>query len=276
VDNLYGLANYTNNLGLKVTSGYLSLVQSNSYTGPTLISGGTLSLDLGTGAAAGFSGQLLGSSPVTVNNTGTLGGFGIIMGPVTIGSGGTLSPGNSDIGTLAISNNVTLNSGSIVRFNVNNGVDNDSIVGISNLLYNGTTLIVSNTGSPFAAGNSIKLFDAATNIINGSIAIQPASPGSGLMWVTTNLAVNGTLLVAAAPAAPPAMSKPTKLAGGSMQLTLSGTVGQSYTIYASTNAALPIGSWTVLQSGTLPSSPYQYTDQTATNYSKRFYKISTP
>jgi hypothetical protein len=72
------------------------------------------------------------------------------------------------------------------------------------------------------------------------------------------------------------MSKPTKIAGGNVQINLTGTVGQSYTIRASTNLALPMASWTVLQSGTLPSSPYQYTDTTATNYSKRFYRTSTP
>ena len=66
------------------------------------------------------------------------------------------------------------------------------------------------------------------------------------------------------------------LRDGNFTLTFTGTVGQAYTVRASTNLALPLSNWTVLQSGALPGSPYTYHDLTATNYLNRFYILSTP
>ncbi|MCC5848149.1 MAG: PEP-CTERM sorting domain-containing protein [Verrucomicrobia bacterium] len=51
-----------------------------------------------------------GTGPVTVNNGGTLGGSGFILGATTINGGATLSPGNST-GTLTFASNMILNDG---------------------------------------------------------------------------------------------------------------------------------------------------------------------
>src|SRR6185436_20998041 len=83
---------------LTVTSGTLNLVNTNTYNGPTTITGGRLNLILGTGLTAGWVGQL-SDSPVTVSGTGTLGGNGLVQGNITVNSGGTIAPGTS-IGTL--------------------------------------------------------------------------------------------------------------------------------------------------------------------------------
>jgi autotransporter-associated beta strand protein len=247
-------------LGLAVTSGTLTLSSPCTYTGPTTISGGILYP------------ASLGNTPVTVSSSGTLAGAGTISGPVTNAAGGTISPGVAIIGTLTISNDLTLSGGSFCHLDVNLGTSaNDEIAGIGTLTYGGT-LILNNVGTaPYTNGTIIKLFDAQTYIA-GSVTIQPASPGAGLLWDTSYLATDGTLRVIGAPA----MGTPSRGPDGNVGFTITGTLGQAYSVRASTNVALPIASWTVLESGTLPSVPYLYTDITSTNYLRRFYRVSTP
>jgi hypothetical protein len=147
---------------------------------------------------------------------------------------------------------------------------NDMVAGIGTLTYGGT-LVVSNVGvAPLTNGASLKLFDASS--YTGSFAnISPAQPGPSLFWDTSGLTVNGTLKVVAA-----AFQGLTLLPDGNFRLTLTGPVGQAYTLRASTNVALPFANWTVLGSGTIPSSPFTFDDLTATNYRARFYRMSLP
>jgi fibronectin-binding autotransporter adhesin len=78
----------TGPLGLtKNNTSTLTLNGFNTYTGPTLVNGGTLLVN-----------QTQLSSPVTVASGGTLGGNGTV-GPLTVNAGGTVSPGTSP-GTL--------------------------------------------------------------------------------------------------------------------------------------------------------------------------------
>src|SRR5262249_60982682 len=81
---------------IKQGSGVLSLSAANTYSGPTTVNAGTLSVN----------GSLLGS--VTVNSGGMLAGSGTIGGLAV--SGGTVAPGNS-IGTLSIPGNFVQNGG---------------------------------------------------------------------------------------------------------------------------------------------------------------------
>ena len=73
---------------------------TNTYTGVTTISAGTLLVNNTTGSATGTGAVLIGTS-------GTLGGIGAINGPLTIN--GALAPGNSP-GTLYVNNDVTFNA----------------------------------------------------------------------------------------------------------------------------------------------------------------------
>lgn len=68
---------------------------TNTYTGGTTISGGTLMV-------ANASGSATGTGPVSVRNGATLGGNGIITGQVTAQSGAIIAPGNG-IGSLSVS-----------------------------------------------------------------------------------------------------------------------------------------------------------------------------
>jgi autotransporter-associated beta strand protein len=62
---------------------------TNSFTGGTTVTAGSLIVGAPTGAFTSAA------NAVNVSGTGLLGGSGSIAGPVTIGSGGTISPGNS-------------------------------------------------------------------------------------------------------------------------------------------------------------------------------------
>jgi hypothetical protein len=267
--------------GLTVTSGYLWLVASsytsptdprispgpsgpmaNTYSGPTLVSGGLLRVDA----------NIL-NSPVTVYGAGTLGGTGTLSGPVFIGTGGTLSPGAS-IGNLVVSNNLTLSAGGKCYFECNLGASTcDLVSGISNLTYGGT-LVITNIGTgSFANGTTLKLFDAVSYTA-GPVTILPSSPGNGLMWDASNLAVDGTLK--AVTALPPVVSSPTRLPDHNISFGITGVVGEGYSVRVTTNVSQPLSSWQLLESGSLPSVPYIFNDLNATNYPYRFYRVSTP
>jgi autotransporter-associated beta strand protein len=262
------LWNVTNNIGgsqvgltlAAGNTGSLALSGTNLYTGPTLLNGGTLLVD-----------GSLSNTVVTVNSGATLGGTGVISGPVTVNSGGTIAAGDS-IGTLAISNSLTLNAGSTTIAQVNpNTVANDQVVGVSTLHYGGMLVVTNILGGPLAAG-TFKLFDAAA-YSGGFAAIVPAQPGTGLFWDTSQLAVNGTLIIGALK-----FQTITILPDGNFQLTFGGQSGQPYRVWASDDLSVQpiIGGWTLLTSGTFGSAPVTVADLQATNHVHRFYAISNP
>lgn len=84
----------------KSGGGTLTLTASNSYTGPTVVSNGTLVVN----------GRLNGTSSVTVNSGARLDGTGNISGPVVVRDGGTLAAGPSPftLAGLALSNTTVL------------------------------------------------------------------------------------------------------------------------------------------------------------------------
>jgi autotransporter-associated beta strand protein len=172
---------------IKSGNGTLVLLAANTYRGDTVVSNGTLRV-------SNLSGSATGSSNVTVLDGATLTGSGRISGPVSIQSGGTLAPGNS-IGNLAISNSLTFAAGSTNLMEVNlNTRTNDVVTGLTNVTYGGT-LVVNNLGSQiFTNGSIFKLFNSTS--YGGSFAgIQPPTPGAGLQWDASSMAVDGRLKV---------------------------------------------------------------------------------
>jgi autotransporter-associated beta strand protein len=271
-------------LGLTVLSGYLRLFPSqftdpgngsvfpagpapgpmqNTYSGPTFVSGGTLEVN-----------SYLGLSPVTVSGTGTLKGIGLIGGAVNVASGGTVAPGTNTIGTLTVSNSITFNAGSKAFFRVNLTNATDKLVVMDTLTYGGTLIITNLIASkPFTNGTIVKLFDATT-YVPGPVAVQPNSPAPGLMWDTSSLAIDGTLRVTSTTA--PTLANAARLTDGNITFQINGALGQGYTVRGTTNSALPLANWTILQSGTITTTPYVFTDLNATNYPLRFYSVSSP
>jgi autotransporter-associated beta strand protein len=280
---------------LSVTAGYLKLLpyplgeplpgslgyfpsgppaypMGNAYTGPTTITGGTLEVDRTNDLG-------LGLSPVTVSGTGTLSGIGRIGGTVTIAAGGTIAPGSNAVTSilirpLTILSNLTIQPGGKGFFKVNLTTGtNDMVVGINNLVCNGTLTLTNLGAAAYTNGTVIKLFDAASYSVSG-VTIKPGSPGNGLMWDTTHLGTDGTLRVV--PVVVPVVSAPMTLPDHNIGFSITGGVGQGYTVRASTNVALPFTNWTILENGSLPSVPYSFTDTHATNFPARYYRVSTP
>src|SRR5262245_26306908 len=163
----------------KQAAGKLTLTGTNTYTGVTGVSAGTLLVN-----------GVIGNSAVFVTN-GTLNGNGLIQGPVTVQSGGSLAPGAS-IGVLTISNSLSLSGMTVMELNTAVGT-NDLVRGLASVTYGGT-LSLSNLAGSVTASNKFKLFSA--NSYNGAFAaLSPTNPGPNLAWNTNTLATDGTLLV---------------------------------------------------------------------------------
>ena len=196
-------------LGLtKLGTNMLTLTGSNSYTGATSIKGGTLLVSgtlSGTTAVTVDSGATLkvngfintAAAPSTIN--GTLMGGGT-MGSVTVASG-NLAPGNS-IGTLSVSGSLTLQSTATATMEINNtggalSADLANVTGV--IAYGGTLTVTLLAGSDsLVNGNTFNLFDASS--FTGSFsAFNLPTLDSGLSWSTSNLPVDGTLMVVPEP-----------------------------------------------------------------------------
>ena len=106
----------------KIGSGTLTLTSSNTYTGPTTVTQGTLVVD-----------GRLSSSAVSVNG-GTLGGTGYLSS-ITVNAGGTLAPGDS-LGTLHVTSSLILAPSSALEYGLDTPSTSD-MVSCSSLTLNG-------------------------------------------------------------------------------------------------------------------------------------------
>lgn len=186
----------------KTGSGTLTLNGNNNYTGSTLIEQGVLAL--------GVAGALPNSMRMVLNNnaaldvsarsdgTLTLGagkslvGQGTIRGSITAVGGSTIAPGFS-IGTLVITNTLMLqaNSTNVMELGATTQT-NDLITGMTSVSYGGR-LIVTNLGGTLSAGDSFKLFSAAS--YHGAFATIALPTLTGNLYWTNRLAVDGTIAV---------------------------------------------------------------------------------
>jgi autotransporter-associated beta strand protein len=156
----------------KTNSGTWIVSGVNTYTGPTLIYGGTLLV---------MTNSLAAGSAVTVDGTagGTLGGSGTINGTVTLQNGGTLQPslsGSTNTLTLANATSPTFNAGSKLKIRVPATTTADKIalpnatVNVNNLsLTIDTTGLSGNaTGLTIVSATNVSGTFASTNIIGNA------------------------------------------------------------------------------------------------------------
>jgi autotransporter-associated beta strand protein len=186
-------------------AGTTTLSGSNSFTGGTVISAGTL-------LANNASGSALGGSAVTVQSGGTLGGNGSIGGAATIASGGNLTTGSGGIGALSLSGGLTLLGGSTTTFLINSTNSFTSINLIGSTFTYGGALSFNITSYTPAAGDAFTVFNMTggavqsgdfTSVTAGSLIFTEAGGVwsgmyNGLQYqfsdATGTLSVNPTLV----------------------------------------------------------------------------------
>jgi autotransporter-associated beta strand protein len=136
---------------------------SNTYSGGTVLSAGTLLVNNTTGSG-------LGSGAVTVNG-GTLGGNGSFSGAVTVNTTGEISPGAS-IGTLA-TGALLLNTGSTFSYEINTTAMVGDLLNVDgNLDLDGTVsldLVDLGTASLLTAGTKFTLISYAGSWTAGDV-----------------------------------------------------------------------------------------------------------
>ncbi len=181
---------------------------------------------LGGGLTKNGNGNLLLNgintySGTTTVNAGALGGNGVLAGPLVVQSGATLSPGAS-IGTFTVSNTVSLAAGSTTLIELSKTAGTSDQLVCSSTLTFGGTLVLRNLGGNLAVNDTFKIFTAGA--YGGSFgSVLSDTPGQTVTWDITRLAVDGTVKVTSAAAAPVTITP--VVSGGS--LTLSWPVGQT-------------------------------------------------
>lgn len=131
-------------------SGTTILTANNTYTGNTVVDGGTLLVDGDQSAATGLT---------AVNAGGTLGGTGIIGSNVFVFNDGALNPGDvgATPGTLTINGGLSLLNGSTLNYNfgqanVPGGAFNDLTEVGGDLILDGTLNVAVSPGGTFGPG----------------------------------------------------------------------------------------------------------------------------
>ena len=176
-----------------IGTGITSLTAVNTYSGNTTVSAGTLSLNNTSGSATG-------TSVVTVNNSGAIGGTGSASGAVTVNSGGILAPGNNGVGTLTFNGPLALNTGSILNYEfLGNSQPNDlAIVSTSNgLTINGAGVNVYQAGgtTPFTTNGIYNLIGYSGTIAgSGALSVLNPDPSRSYSFGTAGGFVTLTIL----------------------------------------------------------------------------------
>ena len=139
-------------------AGTTLLTASNSYSGATTVSNGTLIVN-GTNS---------GSGAVMVTNSATFGGMGAVTGAVTYASGST-----------GIFYKTTSSADTPLRLD-------------GNLTLNSNTVTVDIAGSALGAGTYVLATNVGSGSISGSFATNPVITGSGLAGGASALITNNT------------------------------------------------------------------------------------
>ncbi|WP_308775639.1 S8 family serine peptidase, partial [uncultured Bilophila sp.] len=181
---------------LKNGEGTLYLTGANSYTGSTVIEGGTLSIS----QRADHSGGQLTSSDVYVLPDGRLQGNGVIHQDVF--NWGIVNPGNS-IGTLTAGNYTQHSSGTLM-------MEFDAAGHTDRLVVNGTadidgSLALAPVIGYYSAPISFAFTDlVSASVLSGSLPGSSAAPGLGLLSPTLTMSAtnnNGVYTVTTSRAA---------------------------------------------------------------------------
>jgi autotransporter-associated beta strand protein len=248
--------------------GTLLLSAASTYSGSTMIKGGTLLVNGSIGGGA-----------VTVANSATLGGTGTINGSTTVQFGATLSPGAaaSFPATMKVNNSVALQPGSFTRMRISKTALTNDVVQISggSVLQFGGILTVTNIAGVVTVGDRFKLFSAPT--YSGTFSgITPPTPGPGLRWDTNQLAMNGTLVVALGDVEPQIETAAFDEAGLHCH-GFGGAAGTGFSILSTADLSAPMESWTIEGAGVFDQDGrFDFTIQPASDAPQQFFTIKIP
>jgi autotransporter-associated beta strand protein len=270
-------------------SGTLFLTASNTYSGRTVVSGGTLALyGGGSNGAINFSTNINVNSGATLDVsgrsdktltvasaqtlTGGIGtnGAGTINGLLVVGALATISPGgNTNMGTLSVISNATLSGATIMKISATGGNDQIDAAGI---IYGGT-LVVTNISGLVTNGQSFQLF-VATNGYSGTFSGGVTLPSAtGLTWTNT-LAINGT--ITAGVSVPPAQPIITSISLSGTSLVISGTGGTAtyqFVVLSSTNLMRPLSQWTPVVTNTFTGGSWSTTNTVDPSAAQSFFDV---
>ena len=141
---------------------------------------------------------------------------------------------------------------------------NGTLVGMSTT--NSTALCVC-TWQPNTLGIT------TTQAFNRVVVHYDARPPTCQDWGPIFLADNMTVT----PMPPILLANMTRLVNGAFQFTFTSTPNWPFTVFGTTNPALPFGNWTTLTGLTeTPPGQFQFTDSQATNFARRFYRVTSP
>jgi hypothetical protein len=151
---------------------------------------------------------------------------------------------------------------------------NDAVVGLSSVVYGGV-LIVTNLGGTLAEGDTFKLFEAAPGSYSGAFeSITLPGLSGNLYWHTNNLAVDGTLSVAAPR---PAVTGAGIDAGNFYLVGNNGGVTNTeYVVLTATDVTTPAASWIPVETNTFElDGTFGFTNAVNTAEPARFYWVRT-
>jgi fibronectin-binding autotransporter adhesin len=254
----------------KTGSGRLTVSNTNTYTGGTFVSGGSL-----------FVNGTLAGSAVTVERRGTpegpsqCGGNGRLGQGLTVQNGCTVivGPGTNSAGTLTVSNNLIELGNVLNLFDLSGdptGITrtNDCVNVVGNLVLSGTNTIAINQPDG-SLGNGVYPLFQYTGTLTGGLTNLVLS-GSFLQFVTLTNPPGMIGLLAVVPSAPPtAPSSLTATAVGAVQINLgwrdNSTNENAFLIERSTNnvtfaqiVSAPAGTTNYSDFGLTPNTTYYY------------------
>jgi len=248
----------------KAGAGWLTIAATNTYTGGTLVSAGTMLVN-----------GWLGTNTITVASGAMLGGTGIISAAVVVQAGGTLLAGNaSGAGVLTVGSlNLGDGSGAITtnRFSVASG----GMISAASLTVSGKSLIsIMDSSLPLGTNTLLTYTGTIGGAGFGGFALvsSPVVPaGAGAYLRNTGAA----LQLVVAPLIVPTLNKSVSKSGGAFGLSFTGVNGQSYRVLSSTNLTSPLTNWWTLTNGLFGAGQIDFTDANATN-GEQFYRVTSP
>jgi autotransporter-associated beta strand protein len=240
--------------------GSLTLTGNNTFSGGMTVNGGSLIINsAGTGT---------GSSPVSINSGGTLGGNGTVGGQVSFAAGATLAPGSNGSGTLTITNDLGLNNASVLQFQLGT---NPSQVAVTGNLTLGGTLNIGNSGG-FGPG-TYTLFTYGGTLSIGTLTMG-TTPANYTYTIDTSVPGQVNLVVVL-----PQFNK-IKSSGGNFVLNGSnGTPFENYYVLATTNIAQSLSNWTRIATNQFDVNGgfnFTITNQPGSGKSQSFFHLQLP